>query len=881
MSHFDSFTHFAKNTLILAQEEMSRLGAAQVQSQHLLLGILRQRKSLGCSILRQFGVEYENALRIAEDLKTAPPKKSPDPESIFSAFSQKIVESAAAAALDYGHSMVDSEHILYAIVRQKDSGALQILEGLMVKKQQMVQYLERLFNKNQSTSPAPQISNSAPSDREFNNFISNLHGVLVEMAQQSGQNGRRGFESEMDEKSSPFPPNRKNDDWEKSDSKDSRQSRKKKLALDYFCEDFTENAALGKLEPVVGREKEIERAIQILSRKTKNNPVLLGDPGVGKTAIVEALAQKIHEGAVPESLAEKRVLSLSMANLVAGTKYRGEFEERIKRIVEEATESENQVILFIDELHTIIGAGSAEGSLDAANILKPALSRGQIQLIGATTLDEYQKYIEKDSALERRFQPINVPEPTSEQAIEILTGVAKTYEKFHAVQIQPDAISAAVRMSSRYISDRFLPDKAFDLIDEACAKKSLLTRVSDKKSRERRQKLAKIIKRKEAAVLAQNYEKANQLHEQEQEIQLEIQAIRQKRIVGRPVQKVSEVEVAEVLEQITEIPAKTLLGGDLANLKHLESKLSAKIVGQNEAIESISRAVRRARMGLQNPNRPLGAFLFLGPTGVGKTELVKQLATQVYQNEKALIKVDMSEFSQPHTSSRLVGATAGYVGFESGGELTEKIRRKPYSVVLFDEVEKAHKEVHNLLLQILEDGKITDGKGREISFKNAIIILTSNVGARRFQQNANSIGFTQSSKGLAEISADFDHIAEDVQRDLKLSFSTEFLNRLDDTIMFRPLDRNSIKSIIKLHLNEFESRLAEKDVYLKIGGNVINTLSKMAYCPENGAREVRRVLATRLEHPLIELLATEKMSPPATLIKVSIRTGENATFEIL
>jgi ATP-dependent Clp protease ATP-binding subunit ClpC len=856
-SHFDSFTHFAKNTLILAQEEMRRLGEKQVQTQHLLLGILRQPKSLGGSILQNFGVTYENTFRIAEELKSPKKENEKEAANTFSAFSQRVIESGAQTALDHGHSMVDNEHILYSLVQQKDSGALHILEALMVKPAQIAEHLENLFQKTQNTVTGNP-GFSVPNSEQIESLLTGLHGVLVGIAHGMGDEEGAGdgqFSSRQQ-------------GGNRTEEPPTRGTRKKKLALDYFCTDFTDMAMNGKLEKIIGRTKEIGRVIQILSRKTKNNPVLLGDPGVGKTAILEGLAQKIAEGRVPDSLMDKRVLSLSMANLIAGTKYRGEFEERLKRVIEEASAAENEVILFIDELHTIIGAGSAEGSLDAANILKPVLSRGLIQMVGATTIEEYRKYVEKDAALARRFQAVDVPEPTIDEAIEILKGLKKHYEKYHLVTISDKAAEAAVNLSARYINDRFLPDKAIDLLDEACASKSLTNRTNGKEVRDVRMKLTAIQRKKEQAVIAQNYEKANDLHQKEQRLETEIQALKTKKVVGRKPKTVTEADIAQVLEQVTDIPVKALLGSELKKLQGLEKILARKIVGQNDAITNISKAIRRARVGLQDPKRPLGVFLFLGPTGVGKTELVKQLSQEIYHDEKSLIKMDMSEFSSGHTSSRLVGATAGYVGHEDGGELTEKVRRKPHSIVLFDEIEKAHKEVHNMLLQIMEDGELTDGKGRKISFRNTIIILTSNVGAARFQQNANSIGFTDSKKDLSEHEHEFNVISDEVKKDLRESFSAEFLNRLDAAIMFHPLNRGAIKKIVVLQLEEFQKRLQGKNITLKIGGSVINALAKAAYHPENGAREVRRVLAERVEHPLVEALINGDFSEGETL-KVS------------
>jgi len=847
-SHFDSFTPFARNTLILAQEEMRTLGEKQVQTQHLLLGLLRQPKSMASEILKNFGVTHENAFRICEELKGVDDKTKKEVENVFSPFAEKVVEAAAQATLDFGHTMVDSEHILYALIRQKNSGAVHILKTLMVRPEQILQYLEDMFQK-AGKAVTPDTNNK--DQKGIESLLDGLQSILVGISARPGDDitGSGGqFSPGEDMFGGAEMPN------QPGSHEGPRQGRVKKLALDYFCDDFTEQAREGKLDTIIGRDTEIERTIQILSRKTKNNPVLLGDPGVGKTAIAEGLAQRIAEGHVPDSLMDKRVLCLSMANLVAGTKYRGEFEERLKRIIEEASASDNEVILFIDELHTIIGAGSSEGSLDAANILKPALSRGQVQVIGATTMDEYRKHVEKDSALARRFQAVNIPEPTEEQAITIIKGLRKHFEDYHAVNITDEAAEAAVKLSIRYIPDRFLPDKAIDLIDEACAAKGLTNRLNGKEIRDLRKKLTDTQKKKEEAVITQNYEKANKLHKTEQEFEEKIQKMKTKKVSGRKRKSVEQADVANVLELTTGIPVAKLVGSDLDNLKTLEKTLEKYIAGQNPAIETISKAIRRSRLGLQDPNRPLGAFLFLGPTGVGKTELVRQLAQEVYNDEKSLIKIDMSEFSQPHTGSRLVGSTAGYVGHEDGGELTEKVRRRPHSIVLFDEIEKAHKDVHNMLLQIFEDGQLTDGKGRTVSFRNCVVILTSNIGANRFQQNANSIGFGATKTDLAESESEFESISDDVQKDLKKTFSPEFLNRLDATVIFKPLDRDAIKTIVKLQLQKFQKRLNDKKIKLQIGGNLINALAKVSYNPEFGAREVRRVLADRVETPLAEAI---------------------------
>ncbi len=864
-SHFDSFTHFAKNTLILAQEEMRRLGDHQVQTQHLLLGILRQPKSLAGAILRNFGVTYETAYRLAEESQRPAGSASEDPNNVFSGYAQQVIEMAAQKTLDYGHSMVDSEHILYALLKQKDSGAVQILDSLMVKSEQILRQIEDLFQKTKQATDAqnPYENNSpgaptAMATDKMEALLKGLHGILVGInvglhdQQDQGEfgAGEGGF-SEME--GGEMGPGTMGPGMA-AEPPSKRGLRRKKLALDYFCTDYTEMALDGKLDKVIGRSKEIERTVQILSRRGKNNPVLLGDPGVGKTAIVEGLAQKIVEGEVPDLLIDKRVLGLSMSNLVAGTKYRGEFEERLKKVIEEASEADNEVILFIDEMHTIIGAGSAEGSLDAANILKPPLSRGQIQVIGATTMDEYRKHVEKDSALARRFQSVDVPEPTIDEAIEILSGLREHYEKYHLVKIDDEALEAAVKFSSRYVNDRFLPDKAIDLLDEACASKSLTKGVYGKEIRALRQKLSGIRRKKEASVIAQNYEKANEMHQQEQKLEQDIQALKSRKVTGRVQKKIAKVDIANVLQQMTGIPVSALLDSEMKQLQDLEKILDDKIINQKEAVGKVSKSIRRARLGLQSPNRPLGVFMFLGPTGVGKTELVKQLAKEVYHDEKALIKVDMSEFSSGHTSSRLVGATAGYVGHEEGGELTEKVRRKPHSIVLFDEIEKAHRDVHNMLLQIFEDGQLTDGKGRVISFKNTIIIMTSNIGAKRFQSTANAIGFSDTKKDLAEHDHEFEVISGQVEKDLREAFTPEFINRIDSTVIFRPLNREAIKKIVKLQLIDFQGRLKEKRITLKVGGSTINALAKASYHPESGARQIRRVLADRLENHLVEAI---------------------------
>lgn len=853
MGNFDSFTHFAKNTIILAQKEMAKVKDSQIKTQHLLLGILRQTNSTAGVILRNFGVTYDNASLISRELniKTQYTPKDKIDEStppLLSLFAQQAIESAAQAALDFGHPMVDSEHLLYALVKQKESGAIHLFKNLMLNPAHLENYLENLFqqeSKHKSSKSGTVLTPQNPN--QIDSLLNSLQGMFIGMGNEKNASG-------------PFP----GVDNQKENS--THQPRKnKKLALDYFCHDLTDEALQGKLDKIVGREKEISRVVQILARKTKNNPLLLGDPGVGKTAIIEGLAQRIIKGNVSDCILDKQVFALSMSDLVAGTKYRGEFEERLKRVIDEASNIENEVILFIDELHTIIGTGAAEGSLDAANILKPALSRGKVQIIGATTMDEYKKYIEKDAALSRRFQSVDIPEPTVEETIEILKGVAPHYEEYHSVKISAEALISTAKLSHRYINDRFLPDKAFDMLDEACALKSTGTKNNGKPIRELRTKLVNTVKQKEEAVVSQNYERANKLHQKEMALEEELKKLKNKKNTRKSVKKVDETDIAKILEQMTGIPASSLLTNELSQLQNLENNLKQKVVGQSHAISQVSKSIRRARVGIQNPNRPLGTFLFMGPTGVGKTELVKQLSKEVFHNNDALIKIDMSEFSAGHSTSRLVGTTAGYVGYNNGGQLTDKINRKPYSIVLFDEIEKAHKDVHNLLLQILEDGVLTDGKGKKVSFKNTIIILTSNIGAERFQKQANSIGFADSEKDISQHKHDFEIAKEDVLKDLKQSFSAEFVNRLDGTIVFQPLDRNAIREIVKIQIDDLGTRLDEKNIKLNCGGALINTLAKLAYHPESGAREVRRIISEKLEMPLVEEFISGNISSDASL----------------
>ena len=853
-SSFDAFTDQAKKILITSQEEMKKLGADCIQTEHLLLAILAHEKTPAAKWLHQQGINYENVSLMA---KNALPKEPQTEGSLLSESSQNVITKAAQLATDLERPLVNTEHLLWALVQEPSCGAGHLLEGLLVSRETLQSQLHESLSQGIKKPSTPANVTVAVSDRgtlqQIGQLFQGLQEAVSHLQDQQGQD-------------------------QDIDIDEGKSQRRKKLALDYFCTDFTELAEAGKLEKVIGRGDEIQRVVQILARKTKNNPVLVGDPGVGKTAIVEGLAQQIASGKVPDALLDKRVLSLSMANLVAGTKYRGEFEERLKRIIEEAALTENEVILFMDELHTIIGAGSAEGTLDAANILKPALSRGQIQVIGATTHDEYKKYIEKDGALARRFQSVSVPEPSLSEAEEILMGLIPHYEDFHQVRIEASAVQAAVRLSDRYVPQRFLPDKALDLLDEACALGALRQPQKHRHSiKDLRGKIARLQKQKEAAVVAQNYAKANKLHEQEKGLEADLNKIKRQKVplARRPM--IQEEAIAQVLQKSTGIPVEKLQAEQFQSLQSLGTHLYQQIRGQDPAIASVVKAIQQARLGLHDERRPLGAFLFLGPSGVGKTELVRQLAKGVFHDEKALIKIDMSEFSSGHTASRLIGATAGYVGHEDGGELTEKVRQRPHSVVLFDEIEKSHAEVRNLLLQIMEDGELTDGKSQRVSFRNTIIVLTSNIGSQRFQQEANRIGFTDTRQQIAEHQAAFEQIETEVQKDLKKQFSAEFLNRLDRTVVFHPLNRAVITEIVSLQLKEIEQRFfTQQKLTIKISPTTLKNLSQAAYDPPSGARQVRRVLQEKVNEPLVEALVSGKIKPGQT-VQLRLNAPNQAT----
>lgn len=843
-SRFEKFTKEAKQALIVAQEVAKKTGTNYVGTEHILIGILSQPNSLGASILMNFGVSLDNVNLVLKTVgrTTAPAGGTRGASSSggLSGFAKKVIEDAVKCAQANNHVFVGTEHLLHALVSQENTAATVILENMKVRPGDVQSEIMAAFEALKRggvtgrASGSPSAPGPMPQGPESMNplefFLSGLQGVMGGGSGPTGAPEKEGY----------------------SKSKQG-QKQSKTPALDYFTEDLVAKCRSGKMDPIVGRAKEIERVISILQRKTKNNPVLIGEPGVGKTAVVEGLAHAIVKEQVPDSMLDKKILSLSMSAVVAGTKYRGEFEERLKQILDEAASLDN-VILMIDELHTVVGAGAAEGSLDAANILKPALSRSEIQVIGATTTNEYRKQIESDPALERRFQPVMVDEPTEEESFEILKGLRKPFEDHHNLIISDDALEAAVRLSKRYVNDRFLPDKAIDLVDEAASLKGMKVK-SDKADVSKLQKqLNKIIQNKEEAVSKQDYERAAELRTEELKVMEKIEEARRVKVPKELRGSIDSEDVAAILSKSTGIPVTKLLKDDLERLKNLEEILKARIVGQDEAVTAVAKAIRRSRMGVGSPKRPIASFIFMGPTGVGKTELVKTLAREVYNDEEALIKIDMSEFMERHNTSRLVGATAGYVGYDDGGQLTEAVRRRPHSVILFDEVEKAHQEVMNLLLQILEDGMLTDAKGRHIDFRNAIVVMTSNIGARQLTESAAPVGFSLRSDELKRAEENFESRKEDVLKELRDHFRPEFLNRVDKTIVFHPLTHNHIKSIVKLLLCDLEKRLEDRKIHLQLSPSGLDLLARLSYDPDYGARPARRVIQDRVEDVLVEKL---------------------------
>lgn len=783
MYRFNSFTTKANEVLNLAIKSAQAYGHNYIGTEHILIGLLSTDSTIPA--LTNNNITYEGVDRlIREEIGVGNPTSlTPDD---FTPRAKRIIEISFQIARTMRNSYVSVEHLLAALLKEDDSYAVKFINEL-----------------------------GTDSQRVFDDLISDLSSNSYDSNPQSSSK---------------------------------KKGKSKTPTLDEFGKNLTELAKQGKIDPVIGREKEIERVIQILSRRNKNNPCLIGEPGVGKTAIAEGLALKIVNGEVPEMLANKTIYSLDLTSMVAGTKYRGDFEERIKKAMDEVKDNKD-VILFIDEIHNIMGAGAAEGAVDAANILKPSLARGEIQVIGATTISEYRKNIEKDAALERRFQPVTVGEPTEEEAVEILKGLRDKYEAHHKVKITDDAINSAVKLSSRYINDRFLPDKAIDLIDEAASVVRLNAYTLPQNLKDMEEEIKRLNAEKQDAVNNQKFEEAAKIRDKANELNklLDDEKSKWRNSSNHDVKAVSSDEIAQVVSQWTGVPVNQLTKEESERLLNMEKILHERIVGQDKAVSAISKAIRRGRVGLKNPNRPIGSFIFLGPTGVGKTELCKSLAEAMFGDENAIIKLDMSEYMEKHTVSKLIGAPPGYVGFDEGGQLTEKIRRKPYSVVLFDEIEKAHPDVFNMLLQILEDGVLTDSQGRKVSFKNAIIIMTSNVGASKITDEKLALGFVQEDgKKLS--------IEDLVMPDLKKTFKPEFLNRLDDIIVFNQLDQNDIEEIAKRMLKSLKKRTADLGIELDFTDNAITELAKEGFDKTYGARPLRRAIQSKIEDRLSELI---------------------------
>ncbi|CCC57819.1 MULTISPECIES: ATP-dependent Clp protease ATP-binding subunit [Caloramator] len=805
---FNGFTERSQRVLQLAAEEAKRLNHNYIGTEHLLLGIIREGGQAS-KVLKDLGIDDEKIRNLIIEIEGKGEEFFNFHEIPLTPRTKRIIELARNEARNLNHNFVAPEHMMLALLREGEGVAIAILAKLGID---IV--------------------------KARNEILNSLN--VGELGQ--------GF------KGKPGPG--------------TRHRQTNTPTLDQYGRDLTELAREGKLDPVIGRENETERVIEILSRRTKNNPCLIGEPGVGKTAIAEGLAQRIVEGNVPEILKNKRVVTLDLSGMVAGSKYRGEFEERIKRVMDEIRRAGN-IILFIDEIHTLVGAGAAEGAIDASNILKPALARGEIQVIGATTIDEYRKYIEKDSALERRFQPVQVGEPSTEESILILKGLRDKYEAHHKVKITDEALEAAVNLSHRYITDRFLPDKAIDLMDEAAAKVRLknLTAPPDVKNLE--EELEKVRKEKEEAINTQEFEKAAKLRDRENEIKNELERIKK----DWQNQKDSEVpvvtveDIANVVSRWTGIPVNKLTETESEKLLKLEEILHQRVVGQDEAVKAVARAVRRARVGIKDPKRPIGSFIFLGPTGVGKTELSKALAEAMFGDENAMIRIDMSEYMEKHTVSRLIGSPPGYVGYEEGGQLTEKVRRKPYSVVLFDEIEKAHPDVFNILLQILEDGRLTDGKGKTVDFRNTIVIMTSNVGAQTIKKQ-QTLGFAATTEKEKEDS--YEKMKQNVMEDLKKTFRPEFLNRIDEIIVFHPLEDKDIEKIAELMLKSVINRLKDLEVEISYDEDVIKHLSKQGFDPTYGARPLRRAITKAVEDKLSE-----------EMLKGNIKRGDKVVMKVV
>jgi len=792
---FERFTEKAIKVIMLAQEEARRLGHNFVGTEQILLGLIGEGTGVAAKVLKSMGVNLKDA-RIEVEKIIGRGSGFVAVEIPFTPRAKRVLELSLEEARQLGHNYIGTEHLLLGLIREGEGVAARVLENLGVDLSKVRTQVIRML------------------------------GETAEVAAGSG----------------------------------ATQGRNKTPTLDEFGSNLTQMAGEGKLDPVVGRQKEIERVIQILGRRTKNNPVLIGEPGVGKTAIAEGLAQRIANKDIPDILEEKRVVTLDIGLLVAGTKYRGEFEERLKKIMDEIRQAGN-VILVIDEVHTLIGAGAAEGAIDAANILKPALARGELQCIGATTLDEYRKHIERDAALERRFQPVQVGEPSVDETIEILFGLRERYEQHHKLKILDEALEAAAKLSDRYISDRYLPDKAIDLIDEAGSRVRLINSQLPPAAKELDKELREILKQKDDAVRSQDFDKAGELRDREMEIKEQIRNIastkKNEDEGGEDSPQVDAEEIAYIVASWTGVPVNKITESESEKLMHMEDTLHQRIIGQEDAVKATSRAIRRARVGLKNPNRPIASFIFSGPTGVGKTELTKALATYFFGSEDAMIRLDMSEYMERHTVSKLIGSPPGYVGYNEGGQLTEAVRRRPYTVVLFDEIEKAHPDIFNMLLQILEDGRLTDAKGRTVDFKNTLLILTSNIGSKVIEKGGGGLGF-EFADDQAE--AKYNRIRSLVNEELKSYFRPEFLNRLDEIIVFRQLNKDEVKEISELLLKEVFQRLTEKEITLEVTEKFKERLVDEGFNPAYGARPLRRAIMRLLEDVLAEEILSGRLS---------------------
>jgi ATP-dependent Clp protease ATP-binding subunit ClpC len=810
---FDKFTERARKVLQLAQEEAQRFNHNYIGTEHLLLGLVREGEGVAAKVLGNLGVEL-NKVRSAVEFIIGRGDRTVAGDIGLTPRAKKVIELSVDEARRLNHHYIGTEHLLLGLVREGEGIAAGVLESLGVSLDKVRSQVIYVLNQSAAYS-------------------------------QEGQGAPHG-------KSSKTP------------------------VIDQLGMDLTAAARAGKLDPVIGRFKEIERVVQILSRRTKNNPALIGEPGVGKTAIVEGLAQRIATGDVPETLMGKRLLTLDIGSLVAGTKYRGEFEERLKKIIEEVKNSGN-CVLFIDELHTLVGAGAAEGAVDAANILKPSLARGELQTIGATTLDEFRKYIERDAALERRFQPVLVEEPSIEDTIEILKGIKERYEQHHRLEISDEAIKAAAELGSRYVPDRFMPDKAIDLVDEAASRVRMQRASAPPSLKEVMRSLESVQNEKESAIAAQQYELAAEYRDREAQLRSKLEHLEQgwQAEQGKDKPVVTAEDIAQVVAMWTGIPVMQIAEEESARLLKMEEALRERVKGQDEAVLTVAKAVRRARAGLGDPRRPNGAFIFLGPTGVGKTELVRALAEFMFGTEESMVKIDMSEFMERHSVARLVGAPPGYIGYEEGGQLTEAVRRKPYSVVLLDEIEKAHPEVFNILLQIMDDGRLTDAKGRKVDFRNTIIIMTSNAGAELIRRETG-LGFHKAESQQSS-QEQYDKMKDKVLTEMKKLFRPEFLNRIDATVVFRALGREQIREIVDLQLSRTQKQLREQRLVMEVTDAARDVLLEKGFDPVFGARPMRRAIQNLIEDPLAEGLLHGRFQPDDTVLVD--RAGDDLTLE--